>query len=343
MSRRSDFPLPSQDSQETRDRRPRPPPLPFPPMTPNAPQAGSHLGQLLQATGVRPYDTRIVTPTSYAHQPNSPHRRPESSPLSNVYRTRTIEPDNSANVDTDHDFDRFIDTDDLEYADLPGLPGSFNTRSYTPPAPNSLSRLQNALGHRELPHGPPPSPTPSDNAMDAINFQPTMPPSSSVLHDRAPGQDLEQELEAAIPGPRLQFNPAATNIEDRLPGTDPENSDQRLVDQLIQQTHDLETRLRRRGDGRIPPAADHTVRTLRALLQSFSDPPVISVHALPLRHITVADQDEDGYATCSICREHVGLGTAVTQLSCSHWFCTGCLEPWLHRRTCPACRATISG
>ncbi|KAF7190032.1 putative RING finger protein P32A8.03c [Pseudocercospora fuligena] len=351
------FPLPPQNSQETRDRRPRLAPLPFPPMTPNAPRADSHLGQLLQATGVRPYDTRIVTPTS------NPYQLQEPSPLSRSYGTRIIEPDIRAGTDTDHDFDRFIDTDDLEEADLPGLPGSFATRSYAPTAPNSLSRLQNVLGQREGPRGPPPSPTFSDDAMDAIGFRPTMPPyrpagSGSLFRDRAPGRDLEQEMEATIAGPHPQWHPAEMDIEEDHFDHDfdpPAGNDAlRLADDLLRQATELETRVRN-GAGRNPATRQATRQALRdvqdsarAMLQSLADPaaqprgPAISIDALPKREITVTDQGEDGHATCSICQEHLDIGTAVTQLSCPHWFCTDCLEPWLHNRTCPTCRAPIN-
>ncbi|EME86008.1 uncharacterized protein MYCFIDRAFT_171832 [Pseudocercospora fijiensis CIRAD86] len=322
-----DFPL-----EEARDRRPRPPPLPFPP---NAPRNRGHLQQLLQATGTVPYETRIVTPTSNPYQ-----RRPESSPLSRSHGTRIVEPDDMtmANVDTDDDFDRFID--DLEEADLPGFPSSFNART----SPSTGLR------------GPPPSPTFSDDAMDSIQFPPTMPRNRGVddipffRDDRAPGLELEREMEAALPGPRFRFNPAEMETDeeddfDRRFGQPAGNEPLRLADDLLQQATTLEARIRqgarldRFGRQNLRIAQD----SVRDAIQALADPaqqapgPIISIDALSRREITIADQGEDGHATCSICQEHIDVGTTVTQLSCRHWFCTECLEPWLHRRTCPSC------
>ncbi|KXT17411.1 hypothetical protein AC579_5744 [Pseudocercospora musae] len=265
-------------------------------MTPSAPRANSHLGQLLQATGVRPYDTRILSPTSDAYLPFQPisnlHGRPESSPLSDDYRTGIVEPEHRS-------FDRFIGTDGLDEADLPGLPGSFNTRSYTPSAPNSLIH---ALEHDEGPRGPPPSPTLSDDAMDAIGFQPTMSPYAPT----GSGSPLRED-----------------NV---IPHT-------ATGDEALRLAREMAERIAR--DSLLAMILSPANRAAQA------PGPGISIDALPKREITVADQGEDGQATCSICQENIDIGTAVTQLSCPHWFCTDCLEPWLHHRTCPTCRAPI--
>lgn len=44
---------------------------------------------------------------------------------------------------------------------------------------------------------------------------------------------------------------------------------------------------------------------------------------------------------CGICFTNFSRYNTVNKLNCKHYFHVKCLEPWLHKNTCPMCRAEM--
>lgn len=70
--------------------------------------------------------------------------------------------------------------------------------------------------------------------------------------------------------------------------------------------------------------------------------PPAEVAAMPKKPLTAEMVGETGAADCTICLGEALLGEEVTEMWCSHWYHTTCIEPWLStNNSCPQCRKTV--
>ncbi|KAJ5899284.1 hypothetical protein N7495_004028 [Penicillium taxi] len=70
--------------------------------------------------------------------------------------------------------------------------------------------------------------------------------------------------------------------------------------------------------------------------------PASAIRSLPKKNIDAEMLGTEGTAECSICMDHVELGTEVVVLPCNHWFHYNCIQVWLNQHnTCPHCRRSI--
>lgn len=54
---------------------------------------------------------------------------------------------------------------------------------------------------------------------------------------------------------------------------------------------------------------------------------------------SITKKDQPDVETCPICQESISIDSPIRRLNkCSHCFCSGCIEHWLHMsKKCPLC------
>lgn len=63
------------------------------------------------------------------------------------------------------------------------------------------------------------------------------------------------------------------------------------------------------------------------------------LEAIPVKPMSQSDAGEH----CPVCKEVIEVDAPIRQLPCTHFFCEGCIGPWLElHATCPVCRFSLA-
>lgn len=133
--------------------------------------------------------------------------------------------------------------------------------------------------------------------------------------DRSGGALLDQMLRAIMTTDEGGAGPGGNPFQPQMAGNAGDYAEEDAIEQLMAQ-------LFQQGDGdQGPPPATEAVMA-----------------SIPVVKCTVADAGEP----CPVCKEGIELNAPIRRLPCTHFFCVGCIGPWLSlHATCPVCRFSM--